>query len=68
MTRIKFVTQADSTVWLVIAVDSAAELVTHIRSMKFAPGSLALVVNESKVYALNSSEQWVEQPNIILAI
>ena len=68
MTRIKYVEQHDGSVWMFIAVDTAADLVSNIRSTQFAVGSVAIAVNENKVYALNSQKQWIEQEHIVITI
>lgn len=53
---------------VIIGVQSTDELVTHTRKTKFAPFSLAWVIDSGDIYALNSSDEWIKQSNISLAI
>ena len=53
---------------VIIGVQSTDELVTHSGKTKFAPFSLAWVLDSGDIYALNSSDEWIKQSNISLAI
>ncbi len=56
-------------IWAVVAVDEKSELPKGANALKvYVPGSLALVINDGDIYALNSTGEWILQENIVLAL
>lgn len=48
---------------VVVAFDKATELTTGTQKVKFAPYSLAWVLETGDIYALSEADEWVLQPH-----
>lgn len=46
-----------------VAFDKATEMVTATEKTKFAPFSMAWVLDTGDIYGLNEADEWVLQPN-----
>ena len=46
-----------------VAFDKATDMVTFTEKTKFAPFSMAWVLDTGDIYALNEADEWILQPH-----